>query len=137
VLGIAEVALAVPRENKDTEAVLDALFRALASGTRRKILLRLMAGEADVGELTAGTGVTMPAVSRHLVQLEEAGLIVRSVNGRRRVSALKPEMLEPARRWLARIPGEGKQAADMPAAAGRRGSLAESLRQLRESAENP
>lgn len=72
---------------------LDAAFSALADPTRRAILARLALGEATVNELAEPFAMTQPAVSRHLKVLEEAGLIVRRVEGARRPSRLAPNAL--------------------------------------------
>ena len=54
----------------------DALFRSLADPTRRAIFERLCRdGEQTVGSLTAQSGVTQPAVSKHLGELKQAGLV--------------------------------------------------------------
>jgi DNA-binding transcriptional ArsR family regulator len=57
-------------------------FKALAHPIRRGIVERLSAGPATVGEATGGFGVSKPAISRHLKVLEEAGVVVRTVEGR-------------------------------------------------------
>src|SRR5258706_10223380 len=60
---------------------MDALtqtFSALADPTRRAILARLATGAATVGELAEPFDMSLPAVSRHLKVLTEAGLIQRS-----------------------------------------------------------
>ena len=54
---------------------LDATFQALADPTRRAILSRLATGEATVKELAQPFAMSLPAVSRHLKVLREAGLI--------------------------------------------------------------
>src|SRR5688572_5984906 len=56
---------------------LSTTFAALADPTRRAILARLVSGECSVGELAAPFDMSMPAVSKHLRVLEDAGLIVR------------------------------------------------------------
>ncbi len=59
------------------EARLDATFAALANSTRRAILARLADGEASVNDLAAPFDLTLPAVSRHIKVLEQAGLVSR------------------------------------------------------------
>ena len=63
---------------------LDSAFSALADPTRRAILARLATGEATVNELAEPFEITQPAISQHLKVLEDAGLIVRRVDGTRR-----------------------------------------------------
>ncbi|TGV26413.1 metalloregulator ArsR/SmtB family transcription factor [Mesorhizobium sp. M4B.F.Ca.ET.143.01.1.1] len=61
----------------------DALFRTLADPTRRAIFERLcQKGEQTVGALTAQSGVSQPAVSKHLGVLRQAGLVRDRHEGR-------------------------------------------------------
>lgn len=81
---------------------LDATFAALADPTRRAILARLAAGEASVGELAGPFAMSQPAISKHLVVLERAGLISAGREGQRRPRRLEAERLGEAARWLER-----------------------------------
>ena len=56
---------------------LSATFAALADPTRRAILARLVEGDCSVTELAGPFDMSMPAVSKHLRVLEQAGLITR------------------------------------------------------------
>ena len=56
---------------------LSATFAALADPTRRAILARLVDGDCSVTELAEPFDMSMPAVSKHLRVLEQAGLITR------------------------------------------------------------
>ena len=56
---------------------LSRVFSALADPTRRDILVRLGRGSATVTELAQPFPISLPAVSRHLKVLEQAGLIDR------------------------------------------------------------
>ena len=56
---------------------LSATFAALADPTRRAILARLVGGDCSVTELAEPFDMSMPAVSKHLRVLEQAGLITR------------------------------------------------------------
>ena len=80
---------------------LDAAFSALADPTRRAILARLALGETTVMELARPFEMTQPAVSRHLKVLEEAGLIIRRIEGTKRPCRLAPGALEEIDKWLA------------------------------------
>lgn len=80
---------------------LDAVFHALADGTRRAILSRLTEGEASVSQIAEPFEISQPAVSRHLKVLERAGLIERDVDEQRRPAKLKAENLIAAVNWLA------------------------------------
>jgi DNA-binding transcriptional ArsR family regulator len=82
---------------------LDAAFAALADPTRRAILARLAKGEATVLELARPFEITQPAVSQHLKVLEDAGLIVRRVDGARRPRRLAKPGIEVMDQWLAML----------------------------------
>lgn len=80
---------------------LDATLAALADPTRRAILARLARGEATVTQLVAPFAISQPAISRHLKVLEQAGLIVRRVDGARRPCRLAPGALDEVDAYLA------------------------------------
>ncbi len=82
---------------------LDAAFAALADPTRRAILARLAKGEATVTELAQPFAMTQPAVSQHLRVLEDAGLVVRRVEGATRPRRLAQAGLEAMDAWLAML----------------------------------
>lgn len=82
---------------------IDRAFAALSDPTRRAILARLATGEAEVGELARLTGVSQPAVSRHLAVLERAGFVSSRVDAQRRPRSLNPGALAPVRDWLADV----------------------------------
>ncbi len=79
---------------------LDAVFNALANRTRRAILSRLTAGSATVTELAEPFDMTLPAVSKHLRVLEEAEMVVRSVQGRVHRCALPVQPPAEASKWF-------------------------------------
>jgi DNA-binding transcriptional ArsR family regulator len=79
---------------------LDAAFFALSDPTRRAILTRLAAGEATVGELTEPSGLTQPAISRHLRVLERAGLIQRGRSAQRRPARLVEQSMSDVLSWI-------------------------------------
>jgi DNA-binding transcriptional ArsR family regulator len=79
---------------------LDDVFQALAHGTRRQMLGRLASGELTVGELAEPLSVSLAAASKHVQVLERAGLITRTVAGRRHVCRLRPRPLASASAWL-------------------------------------
>jgi DNA-binding transcriptional ArsR family regulator len=82
---------------------LDAAFSALADPTRRAILARLALGETTVMDLAEPFAMSQPAVSRHLKVLEEAGLIIRRIEGTKRPCRLAPGALEEIDKWLAML----------------------------------
>ena len=82
---------------------LDVAFAALADPTRRAILARLAKGEATVNELTEPFEMTQPAISQHLKVLEDAGLVIRRVEGTRRPRRLAKNGIDAMDQWLARL----------------------------------
>lgn len=79
---------------------LSMIFSALADPTRRAILARLTEGDATVNELAEPFEISLPAISRHLKVLEQAGLITRSRNAQWRSSSLNPEPLKEVESWM-------------------------------------
>ena len=77
-------------------------FSALADPTRRAILQRLSQGAATVSELTAPFEISMPAISRHLKVLEQAGLVARSRNAQWRPVQLNAAPLAEVAGWVER-----------------------------------
>ncbi len=75
-------------------------FAALGDPTRLAILERLAEGEATVTQLAEPFAMSMPAISRHLKVLENAGLIERGRERQSRPSRLRLEALEEATRWV-------------------------------------
>jgi DNA-binding transcriptional ArsR family regulator len=79
----------------------DSLFRALSDPTRRALFERLCAeGELTVHSLTEGSGVSQPAVSKHLAQLKAAGLVLPRPAGREIHYRADPAALAPLTGWL-------------------------------------
>lgn len=78
---------------------IDITFAALGDPTRRAIVERLASGDATVLELAAPFEISLPAISRHLKVLEEAGLITRGRDAQRRPCSLRPEALREVVAW--------------------------------------
>lgn len=79
---------------------LDSVFSALADPTRRAILARLATGHSSVGELAEPFDISLPAISRHLRVLRNAGLITRHKDGRVRRCTLDAAPLQAASNWI-------------------------------------
>lgn len=79
---------------------LDSAFSALSDPTRRAILARLALGETTVMELAKPFSMSQPAISRHLRVLENAGLVVRRVEGAKHPCRLAQEGLKEIDQWL-------------------------------------
>jgi DNA-binding transcriptional ArsR family regulator len=80
----------------------DTLFTALADPTRRALFERLSrAGELTVRALTEPSGVSQPAVSKHLGVLKQAGLVHDRKDGRQTHYSARPQALEGLVDWMA------------------------------------
>lgn len=79
---------------------LDAVFAALSHPIRRSIVERLSAGECTVSDLAQPHDVSLPAISRHLRVLEEAGLLEQTPEGRVRRCHLNARPLSAAFGWI-------------------------------------
>jgi DNA-binding transcriptional ArsR family regulator len=84
------------------DPALDRSFSACSHPIRRGILERLSEGELTVGEATRDFGVSKPAISKHLKVLEEAGTIVRVIDGRTHRLRLGQRPLDDAYAWMTR-----------------------------------
>jgi len=78
---------------------LSLAFQALADPTRRRILRRLMRGEATVLEIADPLPMSQPAVSKHLRVLEGAGLVERRRDAQRRWCRIRGEPLREIVVW--------------------------------------
>jgi DNA-binding transcriptional ArsR family regulator len=84
-------------------AGLDRTFRALSDGTRRSMIHVLARGEPrSASDLGRRFQSAQPTISKHLKVLEEAGLVVRSIEGRVHRFTLRRKPLRDAERWLVR-----------------------------------
>jgi DNA-binding transcriptional ArsR family regulator len=82
----------------------DVLFKSLADPTRRAIFERLCReGEQTVGTLTAQSGVSQPAVSKHLGVLKQAGLVRDRHQGRQTHYSAQLGALAPLVDWASQM----------------------------------
>ncbi|MDX6200150.1 MAG: hypothetical protein QOJ79_3301 [Actinomycetota bacterium] len=81
---------------------LDRVFAALADPLRRDMVARLADGDATVNELAAPYDVTVQAVSKHLMVLEDAGLVTKSRDAQRRPVHLEAEVFDLMTKWIER-----------------------------------
>jgi DNA-binding transcriptional ArsR family regulator len=86
----------------DTELLNSvALFAALGDEIRLRLVVRLCEqGSASISRLTAGTGVTRQAVTKHLRVMQDSGLVRSTRRGRERIWHLNQQRLQEARRHL-------------------------------------
>lgn len=77
------------------------LFSTLADPTRRALFERLTReGELTVRVLTEHSGVSQPAVSKHLGVLKHAGLVRDRRDGRQTHYSARPQGLAPLIDWM-------------------------------------
>jgi DNA-binding transcriptional ArsR family regulator len=82
-------------------APLDSTFAALSDATRRGILAHLARqGETSVSELAAPYKMSLPAVSKHLRVLEQAGLVARQKEGRVHRCRLRAKPMKDVAAWI-------------------------------------
>ncbi len=83
-----------------TEEQVDLIFHALADGTRRDIVTRVLQGEDSVTALAARYPMSFAAVQKHVAVLERAGLVGKRRAGRRQLVHGDPDTLRRARTLL-------------------------------------
>ena len=90
----------------------DAVFRALADRSRRKLLDRLRQKNGQtLGELCNGLDMTRQAVAKHLRILREGNLVSWKREGRERLHFINPVPInEIAERWISKFEHPGLQA---------------------------
>lgn len=83
----------------------DAVFRALADGSRRQLLDRLHDRNGQtLLELCEGLEMTRQAVAKHLGILEDANLVSWERQGREKLHFLNPVPInEIAERWIGKF----------------------------------
>ena len=86
----------------ERNARLDAVFGSLADTTRRDILRRVAGQELSVGEIAASYDISLAAVSKHLIVLEQARLVTKRREGKLQLVGLAPATLDNAARHLER-----------------------------------
>jgi DNA-binding transcriptional ArsR family regulator len=92
--------------------VMDAVFKALADGSRRKLLDQLRQSNGQtLGELCEHLDMTRQAVAKHLGLLEKANLVTVVWRGREKLHYLNPVPLhEIYERWIGKYEGHRLQA---------------------------
>lgn len=83
-------------------ARLDASFAALSDATRRGVLEQLGRSDASITDLAEKFHMTLTGMKKHVVVLEEAGLVTTEKVGRVRTCKLGPRRLEAESEWMER-----------------------------------
>ena len=94
---------------KYSPTALNSTFAALADPTRRAILERLAHGDSSVTELAEPFDVSLPAISKQLGVLENAGLLLREKDGRVRRCRLDAAPMNEAVQWMERYRRFGEE----------------------------
>ena len=82
----------------------DDLWAAIADPSRRRVLdLLVQQGEATASALAGQVPFTRQAVSKHLVVLEEVGLVGRRKDGREVLFRVEPDRLDQATRAMTEV----------------------------------
>lgn len=81
----------------------DRAFAALGDPTRRAILERLGQGTATISELAEPFGISLTGMKKHVLVLEDAGLVLTEKVGRARRCTLAPYAFEGITAWLQRL----------------------------------
>jgi DNA-binding transcriptional ArsR family regulator len=79
---------------------LNDVFSVLSDPTRRSIIEQLSKGERSVQELAQPFDMSLPAISKHLKVLENAGLVMHRKEGRYRYYSIKPDSMDNACEWM-------------------------------------
>jgi DNA-binding transcriptional ArsR family regulator len=83
-----------------TIARLDASFAALSDATRRGVLEHLERSDASITELAETFDMTLTGMKKHVVVLEQAGLVITQKVGRVRTCSLGQRGLDEAAVWI-------------------------------------
>jgi DNA-binding transcriptional ArsR family regulator len=83
-----------------SNARLDASFAALSDATRRGVLEQLGRSEASITDLAERFHMTLTGMKKHVVVLEEAGLVTTEKVGRVRTCRIGPRRLEEETAWM-------------------------------------
>ena len=81
-------------------ARLDASFAALSDPTRRGVLVQLGRADASITDLADQFQMTLTGMKKHVVVLEQAGLVTTAKVGRVRTCKLGPRRLQDEVAWI-------------------------------------
>ncbi len=90
----------------DSREPVDATFAALADPTRRRVIEVLRGGPRRSSELASVTGMSRPAMGRHLKVLRASGLVgveALEADARGRVYSLRAENFVALQAWLDQV----------------------------------
>ena len=90
----------IVRQMPNQSLALDTVFQALASQTRRDVVVRLSRGPASVKELAAPFNMALPSFLQHLEVLEKSGIVSSRKVGRVRTYQIQTPVIAEAETWL-------------------------------------
>ena len=79
---------------------LNQIFSALADPTRRDILIMLLEDDMAVTDIAEPFEMSLAAISKHLIVLSKAGLVLQERRGRVKWCKLDPEAMHAAFVWI-------------------------------------
>ena len=79
---------------------LNQIFSALADPTRRDILMMLLEDDMAVTDIAEPFEMSLAAISKHLIVLSKAGLVLQERRGRVKWCKLDPEAMHAAFVWI-------------------------------------
>ena len=79
---------------------LNQIFSALADPTRRDILILLLEDDMAVTDIAEPFNISLAALSKHLIVLSNAGLILQERRGRVKWCKLNTEAMHAAFIWI-------------------------------------
>jgi len=86
---------------EDEDSKLSRVFQSLSDPKRRKIVELLReAGESTINDVAEAFDISLNAVSKHLKNLEKAGIINRRIVGREHFVSIQWESLMQPYQWL-------------------------------------
>jgi DNA-binding transcriptional ArsR family regulator len=92
-------------EHKMNEA-----FKAIANGTRRRILAMLRDEDMTAGQIAAQFDMSWPSISHHLKVLRQAKLVLAERDGQERIYSLNTTVVQEFLADFLALFGEGEDA---------------------------
>ena len=82
---------------------MDAVFKALNDGTRRKILALLRQRDMSAGDIAENFDISKPSISHHLDILKRADLVSGDKKGQQIIYSINTTVMEDLLQWILSI----------------------------------
>src|ERR1700722_8638023 len=82
------------------DTTLNQVFASLSDPTRRDMLKRISREEMSISEIAKPYKLSFAAISKHLIVMEKAKLVVKSKRGNEHVVKLSPTALTDANKYI-------------------------------------